>query len=156
MARILVINGPNLNLLGNREPGIYGHRPLPEIIIELQLSAADLGHQLDACQSNAEHELIERIHQASTEKVDFLIINPAALTHTSVALADAISAVNIPFIEVHISNIFAREPFRHHSYFSAIALGTICGLGVQGYELALRAAHHYLDTVSTAPPTRQA
>jgi len=156
MARILVINGPNLNLLGDREPGIYGRKSLPEIIAELQVSAADLGHQLDAFQSNAEHELIERIQQAKGEKVDFLIINPAAFTHTSVALADAISAVALPFIEVHLSNIFARESFRHHSYFSAIALGTICGLGAQGYELALRAAHHYLDAVSTTPTIKQA
>lgn len=156
MARILILNGPNLNLLGDREPDIYGRTTLDEIVAGLERSAAKLGHQLEAFQSNAEHELVERVQQAKANKVDFLIINPAAFTHTSVALADAISAVAIPFIEVHLSNIFAREEFRHHSYFSAKAVGTICGLGAQGYQLALSAADTYLKAVLTTPTIRQA
>ena len=156
MARILVLNGPNLNLLGDREPGIYGRVTLDEIIAGLKHQAAELGHQLDAFQSNAEHELVERIQEAKTQNTEFLIINPAAFTHTSVALVDAVSAVAMPFIEVHLSNIFAREEFRHHSYFSAKAIGTICGLGAQGYQLALSAADTYLKAVSTTPTIRQA
>jgi 3-dehydroquinate dehydratase-2 len=138
MASILVLNGPNLNLLGTREPETYGHTTLADI--EQRLDALAEGHRLDFFQSNDEAALIDRIHQARPEGVDFILINPAALTHTSVALRDALLGVDIPFIEIHISNVFAREPFRHHSYLSDIAVGVISGLGVQGYELALAAA----------------
>jgi len=138
MARILVLNGPNLNLLGSREPGHYGQDTLAAI--ESRLTALAPDQELTFFQSNAESELIGRIHQAAADGVDFILINPAALTHTSVALRDALLAVAIPFIEVHISNVFAREPFRHHSYLSDIAVGVISGLGPQGYELALAAA----------------
>jgi len=138
MARILVLNGPNLNLLGSREPGIYGRDTLQSI--GERLSALATGHQIDFFQSNAEHQLVERIHQAGADGVDFILINPAALTHTSVALRDALLGVEIPFIEVHLSNVFAREPFRHHSYLSDVAVGVISGLGTHGYELALAAA----------------
>ena len=140
MATILVLNGPNLNLLGAREPGIYGAITLDQICQKLKQQATQKGHHLKSFQSNAEHELIDRIHLASQEGVDFVIINPAAYTHTSVALRDALLGVNIPFIEVHLSNIHRREPFRHHSYFSDIAVGVIAGLGPKGYELALTAA----------------
>ncbi|PCH62554.1 MAG: type II 3-dehydroquinate dehydratase [Gammaproteobacteria bacterium] len=155
MAKILVLNGPNLNLLGDREPDIYGRVTLNDIIDKLSVSAAKLDHQIVAFQNNAEHELVDRVQQAKAEEVEFLIINPAAFTHTSVALADAISAVALPFIEVHLSNIFARESFRHHSYFSAKALGTITGLGAHGYQLALNAADNYLKAVA-GPTIRQA
>jgi len=138
MARILVLNGPNLNLLGSREPGLYGQDTLASIEADLRKAAA--GHEIDFFQSNAESQLIERIHQAGTDGVDFILINPAALTHTSVALRDALLGVTIPFIEVHISNVFAREAFRHRSYLSDVAVGVISGLGAQGYELALAAA----------------
>ncbi|MBT8429361.1 MAG: type II 3-dehydroquinate dehydratase [Gammaproteobacteria bacterium] len=138
MARILVLNGPNLNLLGSREPGLYGQDTLASIEADLRKAAA--GHEIDFFQSNAESQLIERIHQAGTDGVDFILINPAALTHTSVALRDALLGVAIPFIEVHISNVFAREAFRHRSYLSDVAVGVISGLGTQGYELALAAA----------------
>lgn len=140
MATILVLHGPNLNLLGTREPEIYGSATLNDINLELQTLCHEHGHQLRALQSNAEHELINRIHDAGKEGVGFILINPAALTHSSVALRDALAGVAIPFIEVHLSNIYAREPFRHHSYLSDIARGVICGLGAQGYNLALRAA----------------
>jgi len=140
MARILVLNGPNLNLLGSREPGHYGRDGLNTILSRLQAQAETAHHEVVHLQSNAEHELIERIHQAGREGVVFILINPAAFTHTSVALRDALLAVAIPFIEIHLSNVFAREPFRHHSYLSDIAVGVICGLGAQGYELALAAA----------------
>ena len=140
MAHILVLHGPNLNLLGSREPGIYGSDTLADINLELAQQAAASGHRLTHLQSNAEHELIDRVHAAGREGVDFILINPAAFTHTSVALRDALLAVKIPFIEVHLSNVHAREPFRHHSYFSDVAVGVICGLGRQGYELALQAA----------------
>ena len=139
MANILVVNGPNLNMLGVREPGHYGAQDLPSINTRLQQQAAEAGHQLESFQSNAEHELIERIHQAREQEVAWIIINPAAFTHTSVALRDALSAVTIPFIEIHLSNVHAREAFRRHSYFSDIASGVISGLGAQGYELALAA-----------------
>jgi len=143
---ILVLHGPNLNLLGEREPSHYGVTRLVDINQRLHNTATKQGHQLDHFQSNAEASLIDRIHQAQTEKVDFIIINPAAYTHTSVALRDAISAVAIPFIEVHLSNIYKREAFRHHSYFSDIAVGVISGLGALGYDLALQSAFsHYLD-----------
>lgn len=138
MARILVLNGPNLNLLGSREPGLYGQDTLSSI--ERRLSGLATGHDLACFQSNAESALIDRIHQAQADGVDFILINPAALTHTSVALRDALLGVDIPFIEVHLSNVFAREPFRHHSYLSDIAVGVISGLGAHGYELALAAA----------------
>ena len=137
--RILLLNGPNLNLLGKREPGIYGAATLDDIVNRLQLVAAEHDVQLQHLQSNAEFELINAIHQAMGTQ-DFILINPAAFTHTSVALRDALAAVSIPFIEVHLSNVHAREPFRHHSYFSDLAVGVICGLGAQGYELALDAA----------------
>lgn len=140
MASILVIHGPNLNMLGQREPEKYGSTTLDEINQRLIEQASAAGHHLMHLQSNAEYELIERLHEARRENVDFIIINPAAFTHTSVALRDAILASDIPFIEVHISNVHAREPFRHHSYFSDIAVGVICGLGPQGYELALQSA----------------
>jgi len=145
MARILVLNGPNLNLLGTREPGVYGATTLADIETTLARAAGDLGHQLDCFQSNAEADLVNRIHDAALKNVQFLLINPGAFTHTSLAIRDAVLAVNLPFIEIHISNVHAREEFRRHSYFSDIALGTITGLGAQGYELALQAAHHYLE-----------
>lgn len=138
MASILVLNGPNLNLLGAREPETYGNTTLADIEARLKELAGE--HRLDCFQSNAEAALIDRIHQARQEGVDFILINPAALTHTSVALRDALLGVDIPFIEVHLSNVFAREDFRHHSYLSDIAVGVISGLGAQGYELALAAA----------------
>ncbi|MCL7420346.1 MAG: type II 3-dehydroquinate dehydratase [Methylobacter sp.] len=145
MANITVLNGPNLNLLGIREPGHYGNKTLADIQNSLEKTAADLGHQLDFHQNNAEHEIVELIHQAYADHVDFIIINPAAFTHTSVAIRDALLATRIPFIEVHLSNVHARESFRKHSYFSDIAKGVICGLGATGYELALTAAHQILD-----------
>ncbi|KDM91968.1 type II 3-dehydroquinate dehydratase [Photobacterium galatheae] len=137
--RILLLNGPNLNLLGLREPGHYGQQTLDQIVANLSAKAANLGVTLDHLQSNAEHELIEAIHQAHG-KVDFILINPAAYTHTSVAIRDALLGVAIPFIEIHLSNVHAREPFRHHSYLSDKAIGVICGLGPDGYEFALEAA----------------
>jgi 3-dehydroquinate dehydratase-2 len=140
MATILVLHGPNLNLLGTREPDIYGHTTLADINHSLTEICRSKGHHLLAMQSNAEYELIDRIHDARNEGINFIIFNPAAFTHTSVALRDAISAVNIPFIEVHLSNVHAREEFRQHSFFSDIAQGVICGLGPKGYELALTAA----------------
>ncbi|HEX5636329.1 MAG: type II 3-dehydroquinate dehydratase [Gammaproteobacteria bacterium] len=139
MARILVLNGPNLNLLGTREPEHYGSLRLADIVSGLQQLAAAAGHQLEHLQSNREYELVERIHAAQTDGTAYIIINPAAFTHTSVALRDAMSAVKIPFIELHLSNVHAREEFRKHSYFSDIAKGVISGLGPIGYELALRA-----------------
>lgn len=140
MATILVLHGPNLNLLGSREPAVYGTETLADINRRLHDKAAEGGHHLLHLQSNAEYELIERIHEAKDEGVDFILINPAAFTHTSVALRDALLAVAIPFIEVHLSNVHAREPFREHSYFSDVAVGVICGLGSLGYDLALEAA----------------
>jgi 3-dehydroquinate dehydratase-2 len=140
MATILVLHGPNLNLLGSREPGLYGSATLRDIDQNLQQSCIAAGHHFLSLQSNAEYELIDRIHDARREGVNFIIFNPAAFTHTSVALRDAILASEIPFIEVHLSNVHARERFRHKSYFSDIAEGVICGLGAIGYELALTAA----------------
>jgi len=145
MASILVLNGPNLNLLGTREPGHYGRDTLDSIRARLRLQAADAGHSLELIQSNAEHELVDAVHRAGKDGVAFIIANPAAFTHTSVALRDALLAVAIPFIEVHLSNVHAREPFRAHSYFSDIAEGVISGLGAQGYELALGAALSRLE-----------
>lgn len=144
MASIIVLNGPNLNLLGLREPGLYGTKTLADIQKSLENLASQLKHQLLFHQYNAEHEIVERIHQAYRDRTDFIIINPAAFTHTSVAVRDALLATRIPFIEVHLSNIHAREPFRKHSYFSDIAQGVICGLGAIAYELALRAADQIL------------
>ena len=140
MASILVLHGPNLNLLGTREPEVYGTSTLDDINRELTDAALSEGHHLLAMQSNAEYELIDRIHSAKQEGINFIIFNPGAFTHTSVALRDAILAVEIPFIEVHLTNVHAREPFRHHSYFSDIAEGVICGLGTQSYLLAFQAA----------------
>ena len=140
MANILVLNGPNLNLLGSREPDHYGKSTLEDINNALSKAASAAGHTLNHLQSNAEHELVDRIHQATAAKVEFIIINPAAFTHTSVALRDALAGVAIPFIEVHLSNVHAREAFRQQSYFSDIAVGVISGLGSQGYQLALDAA----------------
>ncbi len=147
MAKLLLLNGPNLNLLGTREPERYGMDTLAAIEQRCVALARDLGnHELLYLQSNAEHVLIERIHAARSEGIAFIVINPAAFTHTSVALRDALLGVAIPFIEVHISNVFARESFRHHSYLSDIAVGVISGLGAHGYELALRAADQFLAT----------
>ena len=140
MATILVLHGPNLNLLGTREPEIYGSVTLQDINQNLEQLARDRGHHLLAMQSNAEYELVERVQDARHEGVNFILINPAAFTHTSVALRDALAAVDIPFIEIHLSNTHAREPFRRQSYFSDLARGVICGLGAQGYELGLQAA----------------
>jgi 3-dehydroquinate dehydratase-2 len=140
MATILVLHGPNLNLLGLREPGIYGATTLDDINHNLTQTAIAAGHHLQTLQSNAEYELIDRIHDARKEGVDFILINPAAFTHTSVALRDALLGVDIPFIEVHLSNVHKREAFRQHSYFSDIAQGVICGFGATSYELALTAA----------------
>ncbi len=140
MPRVLILNGPNLNLLGTRETGHYGRATLAEIEARGRRLADDLGLEIDFFQSNAEHELVDRVHAAAAAAVDFVILNPAAFTHTSIALRDAMAAAGIPFVEVHLSNIAAREPFRHHSYFSDLAEGTITGLGPDVYELALRAA----------------
>lgn len=144
MAKFLVLHGPNLNLLGQREPEIYGATTLDDINTRLaELAQAD-GHQLDSLQSNAEHELVSAI-QAARQQYDFILINPAAFTHTSVAIRDALAAVAIPFIEIHLSNVHRREAFRQQSYFSDLAVGVICGLGAQGYELALQAATKQLN-----------
>lgn len=140
MAKILVIHGPNLNLLGTREPEHYGSTTLVQIDDQLAEMASQSGHSLTTVQSNAEHELVDAIQQANKDGTDFIIINPAAFTHTSVALRDALAAVAIPFIEVHLSNVHAREEFRQQSYFSDLAVGIISGLGPIGYQLALRAA----------------
>jgi 3-dehydroquinate dehydratase-2 len=145
MATITVLNGPNLNLLGVREPGLYGNKTLQDIQHSLEQLASQFGHQLHFFQSNAEHVIVEQVHQAYQQNVDFIIINPAAFTHTSVAIRDALLATKIAFIEVHLSNVHAREAFRRHSYFSDIAIGVICGLGARGYELALEAAHQILQ-----------
>jgi 3-dehydroquinate dehydratase-2 len=144
MAKILVIQGPNLNLLGTREPEIYGHTTLDDIHQMLTSMAADNGHQLESMQSNAENEIIERVH-AARDDVDFILINPGAFTHTSVAIRDAIAGVGIPFIEIHISNVYQREPFRHKSYFSDLARAVICGFGINGYRFALTQAMEILD-----------
>ena len=140
MATILVLHGPNLNLLGTREPNLYGNKNLDDINKSLLGTCKSKGHELLTFQSNSEHNLIERIHDAKTEGATFIIFNPAAFTHTSIALRDALLGVNIPFIEVHLSNIHGREEFRHSSYFSDIAAGVICGFGSLSYELALDAA----------------
>jgi 3-dehydroquinate dehydratase II len=151
MARILLVNGPNLNLLGTREPEIYGADTLGDIESRAMAVARECGHELSAFQSNAEHELIGRIHEAGRES-DFLILNPGAFTHTSVALRDAIAAVRLPFLEVHLSNVHAREAFRRQSYFSDIAVGSIVGLGAYGYELAVRAVARLLASKPAGRP----
>lgn len=140
MASILVLHGPNLNLLGTREPEIYGATTLPEIDRRLEDQAAAAGHTLQSLQSNAEHVLIDRVHAARQDGTAFILINPGAFTHTSIALRDALLATAIPFIELHLSNVHAREPFRRHSYLSDVAVGVVCGFGPQSYELALQAA----------------
>jgi len=145
VAKILVLHGPNLNLLGTREPEVYGRATLAEIDSDLAARATEVGHSVESFQSNAEHELIGRVQRTRTDGTAFILINPAGLTHTSVALRDALAAVGVPFIEVHLSNIHARESFRHHSYFSDLAVGVICGLGPTGYGLALTAAMQRLQ-----------
>ncbi len=145
MSTILVINGPNLNLLGSREPELYGRATLDSIQAQMECTAELAGHRLKFMQSNAEHELVEAVHQAQRNQISFIIINPAAFTHTSIALRDALLGTGIPFIELHLSNVHAREEFRHHSYFSDIAQGVICGFGALGYELALQAAIQRLN-----------
>lgn len=144
MARLLLLNGPNLGHLGRREPGIYGTTSLNDVESQLRSRAIAAGHELDAFQSDAEAELIQRIHAARDEGVAVILFNPAAFTHTSIALRDALLTAQVPFIELHLSNVAARESFRHHSYFADIALGTIAGFGVTSYELALEAALRHL------------
>jgi len=144
MANLLLLNGPNLGLLGHREPEVYGRTTLADIEAQLREQAADFGHSLEAFQSDAEHELIERVH-AARGSVDFILFNPAAFTHTSVALRDALLAVEVPFVEVHLSNVASREDFRQRSFFADIAVGTVAGFGVASYELALTAAHRHLS-----------
>ncbi len=146
MKKILLLNGPNLNMLGKREPGIYGSQTLDKIEETIKAKAAELGLDMDVFQSNAEHELINCIQQAADSHIDFIIINPAALTHTSIAVRDALLAVDIPFIEIHLSNIHAREEFRQSSMLADVAVGVIAGFGSYGYELALLAANHHLTT----------
>jgi len=146
MAKLLLLNGPNLNLLGSREPETYGSDTLNDIVIRLSKIASDQNHSLVHLQSNAEHVLIDKVHQAKQENIDYILINPAAFTHTSIALRDAFLGVGIPFIEIHLSNVYKRESFRQHSYFSDISEGTIIGLGAHGYELALQAAIRRLNT----------
>ena len=148
MATILVINGPNLNILGKREPSLYGTTTLAAINEKLAKLATKFGHTVETFQSNAEYELVERIQRIHEEPhIKFVLINPAAFTHTSVVLRDALLAVEVPFIEIHLSNVYKREPFRHHSYFSDVAEGIIAGLGPKGYELALLSAIEILDTL---------
>lgn len=143
MAKLLLLNGPNLNLLGSREPEIYGSDTLASIFERLEVQSAP--HQISQFQSNSESDLVDKIHQASQDGVAFILINPAAFTHTSIAIRDALLGTKIPFIEIHLSNVHQREEFRQHSYFSDIAVGTIVGLGAQGYELALQAALRQLE-----------
>ncbi len=145
MANLLVLHGPNLNLLGKREPEHYGSLTLQALDAQLQARAGQLNHQLHCQQSNAESTILDWIHQARQELYDFIIINPAALTHTSIALRDALVAVTLPFIEIHLSNVYRRESFRHHSYLADIAIGVIMGFGVHGYHAALHAADYYLS-----------
>ncbi|GAB3297200.1 type II 3-dehydroquinate dehydratase [Pseudidiomarina andamanensis] len=143
--RVLLLNGPNLNLLGSREPEIYGSDTLDKIEHRLREHAESMGITLDCRQSNAEHQLIDWVHEARTSHVDYIIINPGAYTHTSIALRDALAGVAIPFTEIHLSNIHAREEFRQHSFLADIAVGVICGFGAQGYDFALQAAKHFLS-----------
>ena len=146
MAKILVLHGPNLNMLGMREPEVYGTTTLKEIDEQIKLFAETAGHKLVSFQSNAEHELVDRIQSAKTKNIDFIIINPGAFTHTSIAIRDAFLSVSIPFIEVHLSNVFAREEFRKHSYLSDIAVAVVSGMGAFGYEVALQAAEQLIET----------
>ncbi len=148
MSQLLVLHGPNLHLLGTREPGVYGHVTLAEIDKALADKAQEAGAQLSSFQSNHEGALVDRIQQARTENVDFVLINPAAYTHTSVAIRDALAGVALPFVEIHLSNVHRREPFRHHSYFSDQAEAVICGLGWKGYLYALDFA---LDRIASKP-----
>lgn len=145
MAKILVLNGPNLNLLGTREPDLYGSDTLSNIETKLKKLASTQKHTLNHFQSNSESDLVDQIHQAAQDEVAFILINPAAFTHTSIAIRDALLGTQLPFIEIHLSNVHQREDFRQHSYFSDIAIGTIVGLGAQGYELALQAAFKHID-----------
>ncbi len=145
MANILVLHGPNLNMLGIREPEVYGTTTLKEIDEQIKLFADSAGHKLVSFQSNAEHELIDQIQLAKTKGIDFIIINPGAFTHTSVAIRDAFLSVSIPFIEIHLSNVFAREEFRKQSYLSDIAIAVVSGMGAFGYEVALQAAEQFLE-----------
>ena len=145
MSSFLLINGPNLNLLGSREPEVYGATGLADIEKRCVAVAKELGHELSCFQSNAEHELIDRVQQAQVDGIDFIVLNPGGFTHTSVALRDAFLAVQIPFIEIHLSNTFAREEFRHNSYFSDIASSCLFGFGAYGYELALQAANEHVS-----------
>lgn len=149
MPDILILNGPNLNLLGQREPEIYGHETLNDVMVAVAGLARENGAELDHFQTNSEAALIDRIHEARGQGVKFILINPGALTHTSIGLRDALLGVDIPFIEVHLSNVFAREAFRHHSYLSDVAVGCMVGLGTQGYELALLAALKHLSSGSS-------
>lgn len=154
MATVLVLHGPNLNMLGEREPAVYGRVTLEAINTRLATAAEAAGHHLRCFQSNAEAALIEAAQGARSAGVDFIIINPAAFTHSSIALRDALAATGLPFIEVHLSNVYAREPFRHHSYFSDLALGVITGLGASGYEFALQHAFDWLaQRAATLEPT---
>ncbi len=148
MTRLLVLHGPNLNLLGTREPGVYGNVTLQQIDEALERRAQEAGVELATFQSNHEGQLVDRIHAARAENVGFILINPAAYTHTSVAIRDALKGVDIPFVEIHLSNVHSREPFRHHSYFSDVAQGVICGLGWKGYLYALEFA---LDRLASQP-----
>ena len=151
---ILLLNGPNLNLLGTREPSVYGHETLADLAARLEASGNAQGAQVTCIQSNAEHELVDAVHRAKSLEVDYILINPGAFTHTSIALRDALLGVAIPFIEVHISNVHAREEFRHHSYLSDVAVGVIAGLGSKGYDFALAFAMEQLDTQPLgSPPT---
>lgn len=146
MQKILLLHGPNLNLLGLRQIEHYGQTPLAEINEQMGILAKQFNYQIECKQSNAEHELIDWVHTAGAQAVDFILFNPAAFTHTSIALRDALLAVAIPFIEIHLSNIYRREPFRQQSFFSDIAYGIVAGFGAKSYELALLAANHYLNT----------
>lgn len=145
MARLLLINGPNLNLLGQREPEIYGRVTLDDIETRMNQLAQERQHKLLCYQSDAEHELLRHIHNASERNIEFILFNPAAFTHTSIVLRDALLAVGVPFIEIHLSNVAAREDFRQQSFFSDIAIGTVAGFGITSYELALIAAERYLE-----------
>ncbi len=149
MTKLLVLHGPNLNLLGTREPAVYGHATLADIDAQLQTQATDAGHTLESLQSNAEHVLVDRIQAARGDGTAMILINPAAFTHTSVALRDALAAVAIPFIEIHLSNPHRREPFRHTSYFSDLALGVVCGFGADSYRYGLDAALRQLESTAT-------
>ncbi len=146
MAKLLLLNGPNLNLLGTREPDVYGHTTLADIERHLTEAAKKLKHELDCLQSNHEGVLVDRIHQTVQDGTAFILINPGAFTHTSVALRDALAGVAKPFIELHLSNVHAREPFRQHSYLSDLAVGVITGFGRHSYDLALQAAYHHLSS----------